>query len=66
MSASCFDHSILFQSKKLKDVDQKNRPLQEKNKKFLEKNIELTTLNRGLKDKLQAATEDGKKLVRMW
>ena len=47
----------------MKEFDQRVKPLKEKNKKFLEKNVELTTLNRKLKDQIHSLSDENKKLV---
>ena len=54
---------LYFQLRKVKEVEKKHRPLQDKNKKFLEKNMELTATNRSLEEKLKQHTEDNNKLV---
>ena len=55
----------LLQVKKMKEFDQRVKPLKDKNRKFLEKNVELTTLNRNLKDQMRSVNEENKKLVSM-
>jgi hypothetical protein len=44
-------------------LEQKLKPLNEKNRRFLEKNMELTNVNRSLKDQLQNVTEEHRKMV---
>ncbi|XP_060066658.1 nuclear anchorage protein 1-like isoform X2 [Ylistrum balloti] len=50
------------QLKKIKSLEQKLKPSQEKNRKFLEKNMELTMQNRSLKDQIQVLTDENKKI----
>ena len=52
-----------MQVKKMKEFDQRVKPLKEKNRKFLEKNVELTTMNRKLKDQIHSINDDNKTLV---
>ena len=47
----------------MKEFDQRVKPLKDKNRKFLEKNVELTTLNRNLKDQIRTISDENKKLV---
>ena len=54
---------MYFQQVRLKESDRKHRPLLEKNKKFLEKNMELSALNRSLEDRVRKVTTDNTKLV---
>ena len=47
----------------MKEFDQRVKSLKDKNRKFLEKNVELTTLNRNLKDQIRTISDENKKLV---
>ena len=47
----------------MKEFDQRVKPLKDKNRKFLEKNVELTALNRNLKDQLRSVNDENKQLV---
>ena len=50
----------------MKEFDQRVKPLKDKNRKFLEKNVELTTLNRNLKDQIRTISDENKKLVSIY
>ena len=52
-----------LQTTKLLDVEDKQRPLHEKARKFLEKNMEQTALNRDLEDRIKVLNENNNKLV---
>nr|XP_022342694.1 227 kDa spindle- and centromere-associated protein-like isoform X6 [Crassostrea virginica] len=52
----------ISQHQSIKALEQKLKPLNEKNRKFLEKNMELTNVNRSLKDQLQNTSEENRKL----
>lgn len=54
---------VIFQVKKTKEFDQRVKLLKDKNRKFLEKNVELTALNRQLKDQINNINDENKKLV---
>ena len=45
-------------------MEKKQKPSQEKNKRFLEKNMELTSINRNLEEKIKTLSEENTKLVR--
>ena len=55
--------SYKLQTTKLLDVEDKQRPLHEKARKFLEKNMEQTALNRDLEDRIKVLNENNNKLV---
>ena len=44
-------------------MEKKHRTTLEKNKRFLEKNIEVTNINRSLEEKIKKLTDDLNKLV---
>ena len=45
-------------------MEDKQEPLHEKARKFLEKNMEQTALNRDLEDRIKVLNENNNKLVR--
>ena len=55
--------SNTLQTSKLLDVEDKQKPLHEKARKFLEKNMEQTALNRDLEDRIKVLNENNNKLV---
>ena len=55
--------SNILQTTKLLDVEDKQKPLHEKARKFLEKNMEQTALNRDLEDRIKVLNENNNKLV---
>ena len=55
--------SNTLQTTKLLDVEDKQKPLHEKARKFLEKNMEQTALNRDLEDRIKVLNENNNKLV---
>ena len=52
-----------IQVSKLQGMEEKQKPLHEKARKFLEKNVEQTALNRDLKNKIKVLDENNNKLV---
>ena len=53
----------LLQQQKIKEMEKKHRTTLEKNKRFLEKNIEVTNINRSLEEKIKRLNDDLNKLV---
>ena len=56
--------NVELQVRKIADVERRQRPLGEKARRFLEKNMELTSINRSLEERIKALTDDNNKLVR--
>ena len=54
------------QVKRIKELEKGRKPLQEKNRKFLEKNMSLTVIKRNLEEKLEKLSEETAKLVSDW
>jgi len=52
--------------KRIKELEKGRKPLQEKNRKFLEKNMSLTVIKRNLEEKLDKLSEETAKLVSDW
>ena len=51
---------------RVKELEMKNKPLQEKNKKQLERIMELTEHNKQMQEKLRHLTKENEYLVRIF
>ncbi len=53
----------VLQKSQLTELEDKQKPLHEKARRFLEKNMEQTALNRDLEDRIKVLNESNSKLV---